>query len=455
LNETRRQALSDHVTPEDVQGLLAGSLDRKRVRGMVAHLLGGCASCRSAMLPQVQSLLSPPEPEVEIPAALGSAYDAAIQRALHGAREAVRQERQPAVDEMRARLSRLGTDGFLAAPRRLRGIASVEALLQKSWELRQDDPQKMLHFALLATIEAGKLDPGPLSETQVDDLRCRASIELGNAYRVADRLQEAEEVLGEAGELFRSGTGDSRLKARLLDVQGSLYGDQRRFDLCFTTLDIVITLYREISENHLAGRALITKAVHTRYANEPEKAIELLQEGLSLIDPQADPTLTLNAVHNLAWLMVDSGRFRDVRKILWDNRSLYEDHGGTVGSLRLRWLEGRVNAGLGKLTEAERDLQAAREGLEAAGLPYTDAIAALDLAELELRRSCPEPAEALALQAVGTFLSLKISREAQTAVLFLEEAARHRLMTGAVLRDVADFLRRVEADPRAQFEPGR
>jgi tetratricopeptide (TPR) repeat protein len=447
--------LSDHVTPEDVQGLLAGSLDRKRVRGMVAHLLGGCASCQSAMLPQVQSLLSPPEPEVEIPAALGSAYDAAIQRALHGARQAVRQERQPAVDEMRARLSRLGTEGFLAAPRRLRGLASVEALLQKSWELRQDDPQKMLHFALLATIEAGKLDPGILDAAQVDDLRCRASFELGNAYRVANRLQEAEEALGEAGEFFRSGTGDSRLKARLLDVQASLYGDQRRFDRCFATLDVVITLYRELAENHLAGRALITKAVHTRYANDTAKAIELLQEGLSLIDPEIDPKLAVNSAHNLAWLMVDCGRYRDARRTLWASLPHNSRHIGHLDRLKARWLEGRVNAGLGKLTEAERDLQAAREGLEAAGLPYTAAIAALDLAELELRRSCPEPAEALALQAVGTFLSLKISREAQTAVLFLEEAARHRLMTGAVLRDVADFLRRVEADPRAQFEPGR
>jgi len=451
--------LSDHVTPEDLQGLLAETLDRKRVRAMVAHLLGGCVSCRSLLLPQIQILLSPPKPEledeVEIPSDLDAAYDDAIGRALLGARRAIRQEHQPAVDEMRSRLTRLGTEGFLAAPRRLRGLASIEALLQKSWELRQDDPQKMLHFALLATIEAAKLDPDLLGAAQVDDLRCRASLELGNAYRVANRLQEAEEALGEAGEFFRSGTGDNRLKARLLDVQASLYGDQRCFDRCFATLDVVIALYRESGENHLAGRALITKAVHTGYANEPDRAIDLLQEGLSLIDPEADPTLTLNAVHNLAWLMVDRGRFREIRKILWDNRPLYEQHGGAVGTLRLRWLEGRVSAGLGKLPEAERDLLAAREGLAAVGLPYTSALAALDLAELELRRNRPEPAALLARQAVEVFLSLQIGREAQTAVLFLEEAARHRLLTGAVLREVADFLRRAEADPRAQFGPGR
>jgi tetratricopeptide (TPR) repeat protein len=395
-----------------------------------------------------------PGPDAELHPELDAAYDAAIRRALQGARRKIREtraqeRRQANVDEMLSRLSRLGTDGFLAAPRRLRGLASVEALLQRSWELRQDDPKQMLHCALLATIEAGRLEPETLGEAQMEDIRCRAALELGNAYRVSNRLQEAE-----AAERFRKGTGDSRLKARLLDVQASLYGDRRSFDLCFAALDATIALYRELRESHLVGRALITKAVHTRYANDTGKAIELLQEGLSLIDPEIDPKLAVNAVHNLAWLMVDCGRYREARRTLWESLPYNSPHAGHLDRLKARWLEGRVNAGLGKLALAERDLQVAREGLEAAGLPYTAAIAALDLAELELRQNQSEQAETLALQAVGVFLSLEISREAQAAVRFLEAAAKQRLMTEAVLRDVADFLRRVEGDPRARFEPG-
>jgi len=450
--------LSDHVTQEDLHGLLSGSLDRERAREMVAHLLRGCETCRGVALLQAKDLRARPEPETEIPPALDAAYGAAIHRALRGARRQLKllraqERRQANVDEMVSRLSRLGTEGFLAAPHRLRGLPSVEALLQRSWDLRQDDPKQMLHFALLATIEAEKLDPATLGAAQIEDIRCRAALELGNAYRVSNRLQEAEEALGEAAERFRRGTGDSCLKARLLDVRASLHGAQRSFDLCFSTLDVVIALYRELDESHLAGRALITKAVHTRYAGEPEKAIELLQEGMSLIDLERDPKLTLNTVHNLAWLMVDHSRFRDARKLLWENRPLYEQHGGAVGTLRLRWLEGRVNAGLRKLDLAERDLRMAQEGLESAGLPYTAAIAALDLAEVELRRNKPAEAESLALDAVRVFLSLDISREAHTAVLFLEEAAKRRMMTGNVLRHVADFLRQAEGAQPVRFEP--
>jgi len=450
--------LNDHFTATDLDGLLAGSLDRQRVRDLVAHLLCGCESCRSDLLPQTLDLMSLPEPEAEIPAELDAAYDAAIGRALRGARQAVRKSRaeerqQTNIEEMLSRLSGQGAEGFLGAPRRLRGLASVEALLQRSWELRQEDPKQMLQLALLATVEAGNLDTEILGERQVEDIRCRACLELGNAYRVADRLHEAEEALGEAAERFRKGTWDSRLKARLLDVQASFYGDQRSFDLCFSTLDLVIALYRKLGESHLVGRALITKAVHTRYANDASKAIDLLQEGLSLIDPKIDPKLAVNAAHNLAWLMADCGRYREARRTLWESLPANSEYVGHLDRLKARWLEGRINAGLGKLTQAQRDLQAAQEGLETAGLPYTAAIAALDLAEIELRRNRVEHAEKVALQSVGVFLSLEISREAQTAVLFLEEAAKHRLMTGAVLRGVADFLRRAEGDPQARFEP--
>jgi len=333
-------------------------------------------------------------------------------------------------------------------------LAAVEALLQRSWELRQDDPRQMLHCALLATGEAGELDPEALGETRVEDVRCRAAIELGNAYRVSDRFQEAEEALSAAAKHFRKGSGAHRLQARLLDIQASLYGDQRRFDLCFAALDRMIGLYRELGESHLVGRALISKAVQTRYAGDAVKAIALLHEGLDLIDPEVDPKLAVNAAHNLAWLMIDCGRYREARRILWESLRHNSKHVGHLDRLKARWLEGRINSGLGKLDLAERDFRAAREGLESAGLAYTAAIAALDLAEVELRRKRPDEAESLALDAVRVFLSLEISREAHTAVLFLEEAARRRMMTGNVLRHVADFLRQAEGAQSARFEPG-
>jgi tetratricopeptide (TPR) repeat protein len=458
--------MSEHVEPEDLPKLLSGTLERKKVCDAVAHLLHDCQPCREAVLPFALDLLSCPvlpaeetETETGLPPELDAAYDAAILRAFRGARRELRRlharDRQRSnVGEMVARLNLEGIEGFLAAPRHLRGLSSVVALLQRSFELRQDDPKQMLQFAVLAFIEAGNLDRRELGKAQVEDTLCRAALELGNAYRVADRLAEAEEVLAEAERHFRKGTGDRRLEARLLNVRASLYGDQRRFELCFAAVDAVIALYRKLGERHLTGRALITKAVHTGYTDAPERAIELLQEGMALIDPARDPQLAVAAAHNIAWLMVDCRRYAEARRVLWESQRHTGPRTGQVERLKARWLEGRVNAGLGHLDLAERDLRAAQEGLAAAGLPYTAAIAALDLAEVELRRNRPEQAQALALQAVGAFVSLKISREAQTAVLFLDRIAKRRVMTEALLRDVADFLRQEEAEPKDRPEPG-
>jgi hypothetical protein len=154
--------------------------------------------------------------------------------------------------------------------------------------------------------------------------------------------------------------------------------------------------------------------------------MELLRQGLAMIDPQQDPKLTLNAVHNLAWLLADTGLYAEARRVVSENRSLYAEHGGALGLLRLYWLEGRVNAGLDHLTAAEHDLRAAYEGFEAAGLSYPAAIVALDLAAVELRQDRPDYAEALAHQAVRTFGALEIGREARKAVCLLEEATRRR-----------------------------
>ena len=456
--------MSEHVEPDDLPKLLSGALEREKVGDAVAHLLHGCQPCREAALPFVLDFLSCPvlpalQPERDLPPELDAAYDAAIDRALRGARREVRRLRardrqQSNVGEMIARLNLEGIEGFLEAPRHLRGLASVEALLQRSWEIRREDPKQMLQFAVVAFIEAGNLDPAELGEARVEDILCRTALEVGNAYRVTSRLLEAEEVLDEADRHFQKGTGDRRLEARLLNVRASLYGDQQRFELCFACVDAVIALYRRLGEKHLTGRALILKAVHAGSSDAPEGAIELLQEGMALIDPAQDTQLAVAAAHNIAWLMVDARRYAEARRALWVSQHDTGSRTGRVEVLKARWLEGRVNAGLGHLDLAELDLRAAQAGLKAAGLPYTAALAALDLAEVEIRSNRQEQAQAQALQAVAAFLSLKISREAQAAVLFLERAAKRRVMTEAVLRDVADFLRQEEAEPKKQAEPG-
>ncbi len=104
-----------------------------------------------------------------------------------------------------------------------RALAKVQALLERCQALHFDNPRKRVDLALLATLAAGQLSPKRYDPRQIADCQCRAWIELGNAYRVADKLDDAAVALDQAAELLHEGTGDEGLEARLQDVQTSLH----------------------------------------------------------------------------------------------------------------------------------------------------------------------------------------------------------------------------------------
>jgi len=356
---------------------------------------------------------------------------------------------------VRAALSLLesgGVEGLAEAPSDLKGLPAYEAFLERSWNLRNDDPDEMVRLAMFATLVAGKLDPGTHGAQQVKDLQCRAWAALGNAYRVADDLDAADFALGRAAELYLEGTKDELLGARLFDLQASLYGARRSFAATLQTLDVVHELYVRHGDLHLAGRALIKKGIYSGLANNAEEAIRLLRRGLEMIDAEREPQLALSAVHNIAFFLLGCGKFREARSLVWQNLPLYDAHGGQLHRIKLQGLRGLICAGLGELDRAEEYLVAARRGFEEAGVRYHAAIAGLDLAVVWLRQGRREEARDLVLESVRVFLELRIHREALAAVLVLQRAFEKGLQADALLDKAREFLRRIEQDPALTFE---
>ena len=268
---------------------------------------------------------------------------------------------------------------------------------------------------------------------------------------MADDLNAAEWALGRASELHFQGTGDEDLAARLLDLQASLCGALRKFPAAQEALDAVYALRRRRGDDHMAGRALISKGLYTGYANDPDGAVRLLTDGLALIDRERDPQLTLIALHNTAWFLMAAGRYRQARNLAWENRWRYQRDGGHIDRVKLRWLQGLIDAGMGKLASAEGVLKEARQGLREAGLAYHSALSGLDLASILLRQKRPAEARDVVLEATAVFLDLKIEREAMGAILMLKKAFEAGVEASAILDDAILFLRRVEHDPTLTF----
>jgi tetratricopeptide (TPR) repeat protein len=391
---------------------------------------------------------TPETPEVD------AAYERAIDRALASVvrygTEATRESKR--VKQVLAVLERKGVAGFCEMPANLRGLAGYEALLERSWSLRFDDPRQMVQLCELASVVAAGLSASRYGGERVRDFQCRAAIELANAYRVIGRPAEAQTALNEALEFFRMGTQDRLMAARLFVIQAQVSGDRHNFETALAAFDSAIKVYRDFGESYQVGDTLIKKGMYCGYACRLDEAHELLTEGLALIDPTTHPELALLAVHNLANLLVDSSRYREARTLLWRNLPLYRRYGGRVLRLRLRLLEGRIHAGIDEPERADRDFEEARRGFAELGHPYMASLILLDLAALHIRQGRDEDARREAIEAADIFLGLNIGREAAVAMMLLKSTIRFRLATTAVLlEEMAQFMRAAEHDPQLSF----
>jgi tetratricopeptide (TPR) repeat protein len=301
-------------------------------------------------------------------------------------------------------------------------FSKIELLLKESRDARYRDPARMVFLGEMALAAAGRLRPSsPGALIEVSDCRARVWAELGNAYRLADRLSLSERAMGRALRHFEEGSHDSRLLALIADRLAALLCHRREFPEAFALLDRLFEYYQASGQLHLAGRTLITRGLYTEYAGVPKQAIALTIQGLDLIAPREDPTLYLAAIHNLLWFSTELGWFEAVDRLLPQVRHLYGRD--ELNLLRLRWIEGRVAAGIGSNGEAESILREVREGFAAKNLVFPAALVSLDLIlGLLPQRRTAEIAE-LAGEMVFSFKALRAGRETILTLMLLWRAS--------------------------------
>jgi tetratricopeptide (TPR) repeat protein len=430
--------VNEHPTAAELRGFLEGQLTPERRRVVIAHLLQGCEACSLRAGNAFGYLPVDPADYDAVTTKIFKRFSRAMKRERERAREVVDHLEQGEIATLR---------------KRFRGLALFEELLARSWALRHENPNKMIKLARHATLVVRSLEPQVYGTGFISDLQCRAWAELGNAYRVAEDLSEAEHAFCRAESFFEQGTQDEALHARLLDLRASYYGDRREFELAFGALDTIFTIYNRSGDNHLAGRALITKGLYLSYKGDADEAIQIIRNGLSLIDIERDPSLHFAAVHNLARSLMEKGDFREARKVLSRNVWRQQEAGGHLNLLKLRWVDAQINFGLQQFERAELGFLEVKQGFLDIEKPYDAAVASLDLATLWLSQGRTIDAKVASLEAYDSFRSLGIRREGMAAFLILMKAFQVGTATVNLVKSVADFLRKAQSDPTARFEP--
>jgi tetratricopeptide (TPR) repeat protein len=440
--------LTDHPTPAALEAFLRSQLAPRERSAVLAHLLHGCESCREVMAPLAGVLFHPGLAE---PPGDGWEYEfpitRAVKRVLREARDLSR-EREIAAGEISALLR--GGQPPACPPAEAggrRGWAWCEQFIEESRGQVREDPSTAVLLATFAvTLAESKLTGDRFPPGELADLRARARAELGNARRVSDDLPNAEGELLRALAHAEQGTGDPLLLARTMDLCASLFRDQRRFAEARVLLEAVVAIYRDHGEPHLAGRALVSKGLLLGVNNDPWGAIRLIEEGIALIDPRRDPALLFNAVASLTWFLVDANQLDAAQRLIRTSADLYASLAGAVELTKLRWMEGRIDAGLGRLEGAVAALSEARQGFAHHGKPGDVALVSLDLAAVYLRQGRPAEVGRLAEEMLVTFRVLGIRREAIAALLLLQEAVASERATLSLCEEVAAQLRRLDRE---------
>jgi tetratricopeptide (TPR) repeat protein len=411
------------------------------------HLLRGCPTCCSVLAQFAGFTLDE---------ASKDAYDAVVSRAMTKVL-GIAAARQEAVGILTELLSGGRTWNELSAAdmATLKGLPQVRVLLEAGRSLRHHDPQATLRFARLARFAADRLDPKEFGAEPVADLRALAWAELGNAYRICDDLPRASRAMNRAVHWSYRGSRSTLLLARVADLLASLMSNQRRLKEGQELLQLVYQLHIGAGRTHLAGRAVISSALLITLEGPPQKALLRLHRGLDLLDPDRDPELIAHTLQGMIWLLADIGRFRTARRLLWRARPILVEQGNANAFFRLRWLEGRIHAGLSDFSRAEAAFQETRAGFAEHGQVYPAALAGLDLAALWARQGRVAEIQALAQEMIATFRALRIAREAIVTLLILQRAcAAGGGQLLEIIEMVVSFLTDLERQPAKRYESG-
>jgi tetratricopeptide (TPR) repeat protein len=337
-----------------------------------------------------------------------------------------------------------------------------ELLCQESLRLTAVDAARAVERAELAVLVSDLMkDDEPVTDRRLYQLRGYAWAHDGNARRVLGDLRGADESFTIADAWWEAGEaalGDCLgYEPVILELKASLRIAQRRFPEAFALLDRMYTIHArgdrpEHWDAHLAGRALVKKALALSEMNEPEMSIELLEQAEPMLDLRRDSRLVLCLRHNLVWDLTTVERYAEAESRLPAAETLCRELGNPLDLIRLRWAEGRIAAGQGHAEEAIQLLRGLRQDFVEREMAFDAALVTLELTELYARQGRTAEVKELSVEMAGIFQAQDVPREALAALLFFQKAAERERATAKLAREIATFLQQLRVNPGLRFE---
>jgi len=274
---------------------------------------------------------------------------------------------------------------------------------------------------------------------------------LANARRVQGNHPKADEAFSHSDKLWSAGaSADPEIldEARLPDLKASLRRHQGRFDEALKLHDQALSLAKPEDR----GSYLINEAKTLEEMERYEDSIATLKRAELLIDAQREPRDLCVLRFNIAANLGQIGRFEEAEALLPEVKGLVLRLGKGLDALRLRWLEGKIAAGLERRDEALAAFSQVRAEFSTLGIAFDTALVTLELAMVHLELGHTGDVKTLARQMVAIFESQEGHREALAALRLFCRAAEQDRVTVALAQRLLTYLDRARHDPQLRFD---
>ncbi len=323
------------------------------------------------------------------------------------------------------------------ASREYQRWAVVERLCDESLRAASKDSGRALLLARVAVEVCLLLK---VKEGWRRRLQGYALAHLANAYRVAEDFAEADRTFTEARALWLSGIDPEQLldPGRLLELEASLRRAQCRFT------DALALLTEAEPETRRPVHVALKEASTREAMGDFSGSIAILRKVAPLVRNHPEARLRLIHKFNLAVTLTLVGSFREAARLVPVVKRLAQE--SAPDTIRTKWLEGRVAAGLGRTDKALQLLEEACNAFAEQNLHYDVALCLLEMAVLHLDRGEHEAVKRLAAELVPVFKAKRIHREALAALRLFSIAAKRKAATADFTRGLLGYFFRARHD---------
>lgn len=319
----------------------------------------------------------------------------------------------------------------------------VERLWLESLNAAADDAGRALGLAELALAVTGKVDVTPELRGLLTGL---ALAGVANARRVLGDLLGAERDMARAREHWSKGgaqEGDWLDAARFLALEAALLRAQRHFPEALERL----AQARAAAKPGTEAEYLIRKGNILLQLQRHEEAAQTYLEALGQSGPGTSPRLAWWARFNLAVCHCALQRPQEAQDQVPSLREAAARLGNGLDLLRIRWLEGQIQAAFGQLEDAARTLAEVREGFLSRGILNDAALAGLERAWVLLRAGDTATAKEEAPELAEVFRQLRVAPELLATLTLFCTAVETERATADLARQVLLQLRQAGIGP--------